>query len=74
MTICVSCGEYFRTNAWHNNKLECQNCVDIISNNILDEDYEVEKNHLLNPSGKTPAVFYENEEYAYDDRDDSHGF
>jgi len=67
MTICVSCGDYFRTNAWHNNKLECQNCVDTLPTSVVgDEDYEVEKNHLLNPSGKTPAVFY-------DDRDDSYG-
>ena len=67
MTICVSCGDYFRTNAWHNNKLECQNCVFTLPTSVVgDEDYEVEKNHLLNPSGKTPAVFY-------DDRDDSYG-
>lgn len=67
MTICVSCGDYFRTNAWHNDRNTCQNCVDVLPTAPIDEDYEVEKNHLLNPSGKTPAVFY-------DDHDDSHGF
>lgn len=62
MTICVSCGDYFRTNAWHNNKNECQNCVDQLPIEETDEDYVIEKNHLLNPSGKTPAVFYDSEE------------
>lgn len=60
MTICVTCGDYFRNNAWHNDKHVCQNCVDVVPQ--LDEDYELEKNHLLNPSGKTPAVFYDSED------------
>ena len=66
MTICVSCGDYFRTNAWHNNKLECQNCVFTLPSMEIDDDVDVEVNHLLNPTGKTQAVFY-------DDRDDSFG-
>lgn len=73
MTICVTCGDYFRTNAWHNDKQICQNCVDIVPA-ALDEDYELEKKHLLNPSGKTPAVFYDNESTSWDEREDSFGF
>lgn len=65
MTICVTCGEYYRLNTWHNNKLECQNCVDILPNSYVDEDYEVEKTTLLNPTGKTQPVFYEADSYEY---------
>lgn len=67
MTICVLCGDYYRMNMWHSNRLECQNCVDTAPKEYSDEDYQLEKNTLLNPSGKTQPIFY-------DDRDDSHGF
>jgi hypothetical protein len=67
MTICITCGDYFRFNAYHSNKLECQNCAYQIFSSILDSDDEAEISTLLNPSSKTLAVFY-------DDRDDSHGF
>jgi hypothetical protein len=73
MTICVSCGEYFRTNAWHNDSNTCQNCYCTLPIVIQDDDYEVERNHLLNPSGKTPAVFYDDRE-GYLDGSDSHGY
>ena len=66
MTICTTCGDYFRTNAWHNDKHVCQNCYFTVPTVEEDEDYQIEKNHLLNPSGKTPAIFY-------DERDDSYG-
>lgn len=55
-------------NAWHSNRQECQNCVDVVPKDYdSDEDYILEKNTLLNPSGKTQPIFY-------DDREDSHGF
>lgn len=67
MTICITCGDYFRHNAFHSNKLECQNCIDVVPSSYTDEDVEEAKAHLLNPTSKTQPVFY-------DDRDDSFGF
>jgi hypothetical protein len=70
MTTCVICGEYYRLNSWHSSTVHCQNCVDLQPiNSRIDSDYKLEKDALLNPSGKTKAVFYD--DY---DREDSHGF
>lgn len=70
MTTCVVCGEYFRLSPWHTNKLECQNCTDVLHSNYVDDDLEIEKTTLLNPSGKTKPVFYDD---GYNDDEDSHG-
>jgi hypothetical protein len=75
MTTCVICGEYYRLNSWHNNRTTCQNCVDnefpsgVLVPLYADSEYMLEKDKLLNPSGRTKAVYYD--DY---DMEDSHGF
>jgi hypothetical protein len=64
MTTCVTCGEYFRLNPWHQNHLECFGCSDSGKPNYQDEDLELEKSTLLNPTGKTRAVFYDDDSYG----------
>lgn len=69
MTICVICGEYYRLNSYHSSKLECQNCIHSLPLGNMYDGYSEEVNQLVNPTGKTKPVFYD--DY---DREDSHGF
>lgn len=56
--ICVHCGTYFDKSKW-NKSDSCENCLDQNQTTGYDSEIEVELEHLKNPSGKTPAVFYE---------------
>jgi len=56
MAICRSCSSYYKHNAW-NSSPECEECVDSLNVPVFDEEDTVEVEHLLHPSGKTPARF-----------------
>lgn len=56
---CKSCDSYFRRNEWNTSDY-CEKCVDSddsLDYNTLDEEQEIEI--LMNPTGKTPARFYD---------------
>lgn len=79
MTTCVICRQYYRLNQWHNSSSTCQNCIDSSATDIElanklspDSEYELDKAALVNPSGRTKPVFYN--DYYTDDLEDSHGF
>ena len=63
---CSSCGTYYRLTPY-NDTCYCDDCL-AEQDKVSTENYpdiEVEKQLLLNPTGKTRPVFYD---------DDSHGF
>ena len=62
--ICMSCGQHFFKSQFDDGK-NCFNCMDVI---LEDEDFDLEVNTLLNPSGKVKARITEDYE------DDSFGF
>ena len=63
---CTNCGNYYRLTPY-NDTCFCDDCLaeQDMADTSSYPDLEVEKNLLLNPSGKTKAVFY--------DEDDSFG-
>lgn len=63
---CISCGSYFKRTSWNNGSM-CESCEDSV---LLpdDTDEKAELNILMNPSGRTQPVFYDEQDY------DSHGF
>ena len=54
---CISCDQYFKRSAF-NLGFECENCQFVIAQEI-DSEMQVEVELLRHPSGKTPAVFYD---------------
>ena len=58
MSTCVSCGSYYRLNAYHTDLYDCQDCVDVITTNQDQEDDFYFKD-LINPTGKVQAVYNE---------------
>lgn len=63
---CVICGNYFKQTAF-NQTNECDECVDIVLPEI-DAETEVDVELMLNPSGKTRAVFYEDRDAGLDEQ------
>ncbi len=55
---CVNCGDYFKRSQW-NKTNECENCLDTKPHGQYDTDYEADVEVLKNPTGKTPAIFYD---------------
>jgi hypothetical protein len=65
MAICISCGTYYRLSPY-NSSNECDGCYELAPSGAYDPDYNVDVDQIINPSGKTKA-------YIYDDNDvDSH--
>ncbi len=58
---CVSCGDYFKRSK-HNPTNYCDGCIDAADDVQYDPEFEVEVSQLLNPTGKTQPVFYEDRE------------
>lgn len=68
MSICVTCGVYFRQSPY-NNSAECDTCFSSFTDNMekrilhSETDYEIQQDSdvrkVINPSGKTQAVFYD---------------
>lgn len=54
---CVICNNYFKQTPF-NQTNECDECVDIVLPEI-DAETELDFELMKNPSGRTPAVFYE---------------
>lgn len=61
---CVSCGSYFKRTPWTTGN-ECEDCEAAFVPSDVEEKAELDI--LLNPSGKTQPVFYDEQDY------DSHG-
>lgn len=61
---CIICGNYFKHSPF-NQTNECYDCVDIVLPEI-DAETEVDFELMKNPSGKTPAVFYEDRDLDKD--------
>ena len=57
MSTCVSCGMYYRINAFHTDIYDCQDCIDVILKQQDQEYYYF--TDLLNPTGKVQAVYNE---------------
>lgn len=58
---CICCGEYFKPSSF-STSLECPDCEAVIPDFATDIGFEAELEILRNPSGKTAAVFYDNED------------
>ena len=58
MAICITCQNYYRQSQY-NDSQQCDECVDSLEVPLFDEEDTLEVEHLLHPSGKTPARFYE---------------
>ena len=58
MAICRSCQSYYKKNQW-NQSDECSDCAYTTDVPLFDEEDSLEVEHLLNPTGKTPARFNE---------------
>lgn len=58
MAICRSCQSYYKKNQW-NQSDECSDCAYTADVPLFDEEDSLEVEHLLNPTGKTPARFNE---------------
>jgi hypothetical protein len=63
---CIICGNYFKKHAF-NQTNECDDCVHCVLPE-MDSETEVDVGMILNPSGKTPAVFYQ-DGYESDDEE-----
>jgi len=61
---CVSCGSYFKQSQF-NKSMFCDQCLDF-ANDTYDQELTEEIAHVLNPSGRTKAVFYDD---SYNDTD-----
>ena len=59
MATCVHCGEYFRVSPWNSEGKACENCVDTLDEPMYDAEDQVEVDMLMNPTGVTQAVFYD---------------
>lgn len=57
---CTSCNAYYRRNPWNTSNY-CETCLDAEEDSEYntDTDDKVEIDSLLNPTGKTPARFYD---------------
>jgi len=55
MSTCVSCGNYYRLNAFHNDLYDCQDCIGV----LVESPEDLDINNIVNPSGKVQAVFNE---------------
>ena len=67
MSTCVTCGSYYRKSVY-NNSDECNDCldiaIDILDNEdqmTYDESTDPDVFSVVNPSGKTRAVFYDHD-------------
>jgi hypothetical protein len=61
MPKCVTCGSRYQLSVY-NDTDKCDSCMSLDDEDLSDID------HLVNPSGKTQPIFYD------DLNDDSHGF
>lgn len=55
---CVSCGEYFRRSKFNPTDY-CESCIDEADDVQYDEEEQFEVEQILNPTGKTKPVFYD---------------
>lgn len=58
MAICRTCESYYKLHKF-NFSDQCDACVDTLDVPYFDEEDTLEVKHLLNPTGKTAAKFYE---------------
>ena len=58
MAKCKTCNEYYKKSRY-NNSNECEDCCYSSDTDFIDEEYEIEMDILLNPSGRTAPKFYE---------------
>ena len=58
MATCTSCQGYYRKSPY-NESAQCDDCVYTVDVPLFDEEDSVEVEHLLNPTGKTPARYNE---------------
>lgn len=56
MPHCKTCGDYYRTNQF-NQTQECEYCVDQITQFQIDDEDEIEVQHIVNPNGKVLPRF-----------------
>lgn len=58
MAKCKTCGEYYKKSRY-NQTDECDSCNEQSLDVFYDEEDEIEIQHLLCPTGKTPARYYD---------------
>lgn len=61
MSTCNTCGVYYRLTPFHKDRLNCEDCAYLLPNYTPDEDSDVDIKTILNPSGKTAAVRYDDD-------------
>lgn len=54
MPNCTVCGRHYFVSPF-NKTSKCDNCLDILEEDFLDEDAEIELEHVVNKSRKTPC-------------------
>lgn len=59
MSTCSNCGGYYRLSKFHNDPIHCEDCSVYLPRFPLDEDSQAEIETVVNPSGKTAPVRYE---------------
>lgn len=66
MSICVTCGGYYRLTAFHKDKMNCEDCAYLLPNSSsLDEESEFEIQQIIHPNGKTAPVRYDEDDLDF---------
>lgn len=66
MSTCSTCGAYYRLTPYHKDRLNCEDCAYLLPDFQLDEESEMEIKSIVNPSCKTAAVRYYEDENELD--------
>lgn len=65
MSVCATCGSYYRLTHFHKDAVNCEECAYILPNSTgLDEESEFEIQQIVHPSCKTSAIRYDDDDLA----------
>lgn len=63
MSVCATCGSYYRLTPFHKDSVNCEECAYILpTSSGLDEESEFEIQRIIHPGCKTAAVRYDDDE------------
>lgn len=59
MPTCITCASYYRITQFYNDSYNCQDCAYVLPVLDIEEECMIDIQMLVNPNGKTAAVFNE---------------